>query len=149
MIKMKVSTKIDLSGLKKLQRQLRNVSVDVGYINSKDHWYSEVPVAQVAANLHYWSPWNDTFMLSESKVNQVNNIVRTELQKLGALSITQVATCVGERAVKQIEVNIQSVTSPPNSKDWADVKTFNKPLVFGSRTGDEPNLISELTFKVG
>lgn len=149
MIKMKVSTKIDLSGLKKLQRQLRNVSVDVGYIDSKDHWYSEVPVAQVAANLHYWSPWRDTFMLSESRVGQVNHIVKTELQKLGTMSITQVATCVGEKAVKQIEVNIKNVSSPPNSQAWADVKGFNDPLVFGSRTGDEPNLISEITFKVG
>lgn len=149
MIKMRVSTKVDLSGLKKLQRQLRNVSVDVGYIDSKDHWYSEVPVAQVAANLHYWSPWRDTFMLSESRVGQINNILQSELSKLGVVSIAQIATCVGEKAVKQIEVNIKNVSSPPNSQAWADVKGFNDPLVFGSRTGDEPNLISELTFKVG
>ena len=146
---MKVSTKIDLSGLKKLQRQLKSTSVEVGYIDSKEHWLSEVPVAQVAANLHYWSPWKDTFMLSDSKRAQVQKIVTTELKRLGVVGIDTVAKCVGEKAVNQIEVNIKGVSSPANSTEWTEIKGFNDPLRFGSRTGEEPNLISELTFKVG
>lgn len=146
---MKVSTKIDYSGLRKLQRQLKNTSVDVGYIDSKDHWLSEVPVAQVAANLHYWSHWKGTFMLSEAKRSQVQEIVTTELKRLGVVGIDTIAKCVGEKAVNQIEVNIRGVSSPANSTEWAEIKGFNDPLVFGSRTGEEPNLISELTFKVG
>ena len=149
MIKMKVSTRIDYSGLRKLQKQLKSTSVDVGYIDSKDHWLSEVPVAQVAANLHYWSPWKGTFMLSDSKKQQVQEIVTTELRKFGITSIDTVARNVGKKAVNQIEVNIKGVSSPANSTEWAEIKGFNDPLVFGSRTGEEPNLISELTFKVG
>ena len=72
-----------------------------------------------------------------------------ELSKLGMMSFAQVATCIGQESKEQIEKNIISVDSPKNSDDWANVKGFNDPLRFGSRTGQEPNLISELTFKVG
>lgn len=150
MIKMKVSTKIDLSGLKKLKRQIETTKVDVGYIDSKDHWMNKgIPVAQVAENLHYWSPWKGTFMLDTENQSQVQTIVNRELSKLGMMSFAQVATCIGQESKEQIEKNIISVDSPKNSDDWANVKGFNDPLRFGSRTGQEPNLISELTFKVG
>ena len=148
MIKMKVSTKVDFSGLKKLQKQLRNVSVDIGYIDSKDHWMSKVPVAQVASSLHYYSPWADSFMLSETKRESIKKLVHSELTKLGFVDIYKVADCIGREGVGLIEVNIKSVNSPRNSTEWADFKGFNDPLVFGSRTGEEPNLISELTYKV-
>ena len=142
---MKVSTKVDLSGLKKLQKQLKSTSVDVGYIDSKNHWMNpNIPVATVAAHLHYWSPWKDTFMLSEDKINQVQKIVTSELAFFGLKSMTQIAKEVGKKAAYQIEVNINNVQSPPNSKEWESYKGFNKPLVFGSREGFEPNLVSEL-----
>ena len=150
MIKMKISTRMDLSGLKKLKRQLETTKVDVGYIDSKDHWMNKgIPVAQVASNLHYWSPWKKTFMLDTDNSAQVQSIVTKELQKLGMMSVTQVAACIGQESKDQIEQNIVSVSSPKNSDGWADVKGFNDPLRFGSRTGEEPNLISELTFRVG
>ena len=150
MIRMKVSTKIDLSGLKKLKRQLETTKVDVGYIDSKDHWMNKgVPVAQVANNLHYWSPWKATFMLDEGNKSQVQSIVTKELRKLGMMSVAKVAACIGSDAKDQIEVNIVTTSSPKNSDSWAEVKTFNNPLQFGSVTGQEPNLISELTFRVG
>ena len=65
------------------------------------------------------------------------------------MSVAQVAACIGQESKDQIEQNIVSVSSPKNSDGWADVKGFNDPLRFGSRTGEEPNLISELTFRVG
>lgn len=150
MIKMKVTTKVDFSGLKKLRKQLQENTVNVGYINSKDHWMSEgVPVAQVASHLHYWSPWKGQFMLSEDNKEQVTNIISSELHNINIGSIAVFSRKVGSKAVKQIESNIVNVTTPRNSKEWADIKTFNDPLVFGSRIGESPNLISELTFKVG
>ena len=150
MVKMKISTKIDLSGLKKLKRQLETTKVDVGYIDSKDHWMNKgISVAQVANNLHYWSPWKKTFMLDVENKAQVQSIVTKELRKLGMLSVAQVAKCIGSDAKDKIVDNIISVDSPKNSTEWADVKGFNDPLRFGSRTGQEPNLISELTFRVG
>lgn len=149
MIRMKVSTRIDTSGLKRLQKQLKSAYVDVGWIDSPNHWMSDVPVAQVASNLHDWSPWRDSFMLSDTRVKQVQAIVTTELQKFGRISLDSIVRNVGEKARDQIEVNIKNVSSPSNSESWAAVKGFNDPLIFGSRTGETPNLISALTFKVG
>lgn len=154
MIKIKFTTKIDKKGLRRLQRQLKSTSVSVGYIDSKNHWMSvrdgdPVPVAQVAMNLHYWSPWADSFMLSEQKKSQVQSIVSTQLKKLGFISVAAIAKLVGEQATNQIEVNIKGTSSPSNSEGWAEIKGFNDPLVYGSKIGEEPNLISELTFKVG
>lgn len=149
MIRMKVSTRIDTSGLKRLQKQLKSTYVDVGWIDSPNHWMSDVPVAQVASSLHHWSPWRDSFMLSDTRTKQVQAIVTTELQKFGSISLASVVRNVGEKARDQIEVNIKGVSSPPNSDEWEAVKGFNDPLVFGSEKGYEPNLISALTFKVG
>lgn len=123
--------------------------VEVGYIKSKDHWMSDIPVAQVASNLHYWSPWRDSFMLSPSKKSQVQKIVTTNLLKLGSVDLIHISSRIGSMAKDQIEVNIKSVTSPANSGEWSAVKGFNDPLIFGSRVGNVPNLLSELTFKVG
>jgi hypothetical protein len=150
MIKMKVTTKLDTSGLKKLRRQLQQQSVNVGYINSKDHWMNEgEPVGKIASYLHYWSPWKGQFMLSESNKQQVTDIIKSELRFLGVGTVAMFSSKIGAKAAKQIEHNIINVTSPPNSKEWVDIKTFNDPLIFGSRIGESPNLISELTFKVG
>lgn len=150
MIKMKVTTKLDTSGLKKLRRQLKQHSVNVGYINSKDHWMNEgVPVAQIASFNHHWSPWKGQFMLTASNKQQVTDIIKSELPSIGAVSVIEFASRVGKKSVEQIAKNIVSVQVPPNSKEWAEIKGFNDPLVFGSKIGEAPNLISELTFKVG
>lgn len=149
MIKMKVHTRINIDGLKRLQKQLKSTYIEVGYIDSPNHWMSDVPVAQVASNLHYWSPWKDTFMLTDSKKHQLQKIITTELQNFGFISFNAVMRNIGEGAKDQIAANIQNVTSPRNSDEWASVKGFNDPLVFGSKTGEAPNLISALTFKVG
>ena len=154
MIKMKVSTSIDYSGLKKLQKQLQKATVEVGYINSPDHWNDKrigqpIPVAQLASHLHYWSPWRDTFMLSESKKGQVQSIVSDEMRKLGNISVYTFANNVGKRAANQIEMNIHSTKSPPNSESWANHKGFNDPLEYGSRKDETPNLISEIRYTVG
>lgn len=148
MIKMNVSTKINMKGLEKLKKQIKGSHVDVGWIDSKDHWMSEVPVAQVASSLHDWSPWRDSFMLSDTRVAQVQSVVNSELPKLGSDNFNHIISNIGEKAKNQIEVNIRGVSSPSNSEEWAAIKGFNDPLIFGSRTGEEPNLISELTFKV-
>ena len=150
MIKMKVSTKIDFSGLKKLQKDLKNNSVNVGYIDSKEHWMNEgQSVADVASHLHYWSAWNDTFMLSEDKQSQVQTIVDTALNRLGEVPVRAVAERIAAVAEQQIQSNIIEVTSPSNSPEWVAIKGFDDPLLYGSRSGQEPNLISEITSKIG
>jgi hypothetical protein len=150
MIKMKVSTKIDFSGLKKLQKDLKNNSVNVGYIDSKEHWVQEgQSVADVASHLHYWSAWNDTFMLSEDKQSQVQEIVNDLLPRLGRVPFESIARTIGKYGEQAIEENIVNVTSPSNSPEWAEIKGFNDPLIFGSGSGQEPNLISEITSKIG
>jgi hypothetical protein len=88
-------------------------------------------------------------MLSESNKQQVTDIIKSELRFLGVGTVAMFSSKIGAKAAKQIEHNIINVTSPPNSKEWVDIKTFNDPLIFGSRIGESPNLISELTFKVG
>jgi hypothetical protein len=150
MIKVKTSTKIDMSGLDKLRKQLKQNSVNVGYINSKEHWMNEGDsVGEIASHLHYWSAWKDTFMLSESKASQVEKIVASEMDRLGSTSVTQWASSIGNKAAKQIAKNIDDVQHPPNKDEWVKVKGFNDPLEYGSRDGEEPNLISELTYRVG
>lgn len=150
MFKVTSSTKIDKSGFEQLLKNAVSKSVDVGYINSPTHWKNDVPVAQIAATLHYDSAWNDTFMLSDTKESEVKSIVSFALNKVkDSLDLSKAAVIVGKDAVITIEENILGATSPANSKEWAAEKGFNDPLVHGSRIGQEPNLISELTYKVG
>lgn len=150
MIKIKVSTKIDLSGVKKLQKQLKAHTVNVGYINSPEHWMSEGDsVGEIARHLHYWSPWNDTFMLSDTKKGQVSSIIREEIPALPRMPVAQWVANVGQHAVSKVQENIRDVDSPSNSDDWEQIKGFNDPLAFGSRIGKSPNLVSEVTFKIG
>ena len=150
MIKMKVTTKLDTKGLKQLRRQLQKQSVNVGYIDSKDHWMNDgVPVAQIASYLHDWSPWKGQFMLSEMNKQQVTDIIKSELSFLSVDNVVLFSNKIGTKAAKQIERNIINVEVPQNNKEWADIKGFNDPLRFGSKIGESPNLISEITFKVG
>lgn len=150
MIKMKVSTKIDTKGLRELRKQLKKHSVNVGYIDSPEHWMNEGDsVGEIASHLHYWSAWKDTFMLSDTKKSQVSEIIRDEIQHLPNMTVAQWAKRIGQQAASQIETNLLTVTVPSNSIGWQEIKGFNDPLAFGSAIGQEPNLVSEITFKVG
>jgi hypothetical protein len=147
---MKVSTKIDTKGLRELRKQLKQHSVNVGYIDSPEHWMNEGDsVGEIARHLHYWSAWKDTFMLSETKKSQVADIVRDEIRFLPNMSVAQWTRRIGQQAASQIEENILTVQIPRNSIGWQQIKGFNDPLAFGSVVGQEPNLVSEITFKVG
>jgi hypothetical protein len=108
-----------------------------------------VPVAQIASHLHYWSPWKGQFMLSEMNKQQVTDIIKSELISLSVDSVAVFFNKIGTKTAKQIERNIINVEVPSNSKEWEDIKGFNDPLRFGSKIGQSPNLISEITFKVG
>lgn len=153
---MKMTTKMDISGFKELKKQLERTKVDVGYIDTPNHWLSEkrghdLPVAALASHLHDHSPWADQFMLSESKTLEVTKSVQEVLAvSFGKVPTYATASLIGVKLAKDIEHNIQSVTSPPNSTEWANIKGFNNPLVFGSdsRVNEAPNLVSELTHKV-
>lgn len=148
MLTMTVRTEIKTSGLDKLMRQLKNASINVGYINSPNHWNNDFPVAQLASHLHYWSPWRDQFMLSQSKSDQVKNVVISEMGRFGNTSFDVILENIGVRLRDQIKDNIIAVSIPPNSESWANEKGFNDLLRHGSMIGQEPNLISELTFEV-
>jgi len=146
--------KVDTSAFKKLKAQMEALKVDVGYINSPNHWLSskrgkEFSVAALASHLHYYSDWDDTFMLSDTKKSEVSRTVNTVLNTtFGNIPPTAVATLIGVALGKDIAVNIQNVSYPPNEDRWASIKTFNDPLVYGSAIGSTPKLISEITHKV-
>lgn len=152
----KMTTKMDLSGFNELKKQLERMKVDVGYINTPTHWLSakmghDFSVAALASHLHDNSPWADQFMLSESKKSEVNTTVQKVLvTSFGKVSPHLTANLIGMQLAEDIKDNINNVSSPSNSTEWADIKGFNDPLVFGSdsRVNETPNLISELTHKV-
>lgn len=153
---MKMTTKMDISGFKELKKQLERTKVDVGYVNTPNHWLSakmghDFSVAALASHLHDNSPWADQFMLSESRSSEVNNTVQQVLSvSFGKMPNHLTANLIGMQLAEDIKDNINNVSSPPNSTEWADIKGFNDPLVFGSdsRIGETPNLISEITHKV-
>lgn len=145
---------MDTSGFQELKKQLERLKVDVGWIDTPNHWMASLTnhsftVANVASDLHYYSRWEDSFALSETRTDQVNDVVHKTLNtSFGKVPTYQVASLIGHNLQNAVEVNIKAVNSPDNSAEWAEVKGFNDPLVFGSRIGETPNLISELTHKV-
>lgn len=134
-------------------RSIKQNKIKVGWIDSKDHWMNPgVPVAQVAANLYYDSPWgglNNTLIYDRWHVDQIRSILSKDLKLLGAGTFREVLNITGEHLQQQLVRNIVETDSPSNSGWWADWKGFNKPLQYGSLTGETPNLISEVTYKVG
>lgn len=148
---MKYSTKVkmDLSGLKKLRSELRLTTIEVGWLDNVEHWSRTINVPSLAATLHYDSPWADRFMLDDSKVLQVSKIVKQQLNYFfGCVPLVKLANNIGEELTNQIRVNIIDVSAPANSDEWAQEKGFNDPLIYGSAYGEEPNLLSALSWKV-
>ena len=147
-------TTVDMSGFKALQAQLKAIKLDVGYVDAKNHWWAEKtgnywPVSALAADLHYYSPWADSFMLSETKYNEVNATVHWVLSKsFGKSPLSTVMVKLGNELKDDIVTNIKEVDSPANNEKWASYKGFNDPLVWGSEIGNEPNLVSEVSYKV-
>lgn len=152
---MKITTKLkmDLSGMEKLRKKLRTTSVDAGWLHEVNHWNSDpknpITVPTLAAHLHYNSEWEDSFMLSYKRNMEVNTIVQINLNKyLGILDIPVIADRIGADMAKRIKVNIEDVSSPANNTNWASIKGFNDPLIYGSASGKTPNLLSEINWEV-
>lgn len=151
----KATTKVDMSVFNKLKSQIKNTDIDVGYINSPNHWWAQKhghywPIAALATDLHYYSPWQDTFMLTPTRYAEINSTVHWVLnQSFGKIPFILVCNRIGSELSDDLKENIREVNSPANSEQWASYKGFNDPLIFGSEYGNTPNLISEVTFKVG
>lgn len=156
MIRVKVKTKVDTKPFRKLVKDVNSRVVNVGYIDSPEHWNnSGLSVADLAAILHFDSDWSlgspeDGFMLDEQNkgVSQVKAILNEYSPLVGHFSIREILDSVGKEGADAIRFNIMSASTPPNSEDWEKRKGFNDPLVHGGRTGDEPNLLSEVTHRV-
>lgn len=149
-----IKTKSNLTPFKKLIKQVNSKVVKVGWLDSKEHWTGGLSVADVAAIQHFDGSWGESnssgsFALDESQKNQVKAIVNQNIHSFGMDSIENILIDIGEDAVATIRYNILSASSPPNSESWAQQKGFNDPLVYGSGQGEEPNLYSEVKFKVG
>lgn len=148
---MKYSTKVkmDLSGLKKLRSEIRLTTVEVGWLDNVEHWTGDINVPSLAAALHFDSPWSDRFMIDDSKVLQVSKIVSQNLNHFfGVVPFSKVANNIGDGLTNQIRLNIIDVSNPANSEEWAEYKGFNDPLIYGSAYGEEPNLMSALSWRV-
>lgn len=144
---------MDLSGMDKLKKQLKSTEVDVGYLHPVEHWNSSptnpITVPALAAHYHYNSPWADSFMLDYTRNLQVNGIVQANLKSsFGNTTVHHVAHNIGRDLRKTIQTNIENTVSPSNAPSWVERKGFNDPLIYGSDTGEAPNLISELSWEV-
>lgn len=151
-IRVTSKTKIDTSGFRKLKKEIERQHLEVGYLNSPVHWKSEghgnITVAEVARQLHY-TGW-DEFMLSENNSEQVNSIIRYNLDTLFGKDITfkQLLEYIGNDLSEQMKQNIRDTTSPSISQEWAREKGFSKPLQHGSIIGESPNLLDEATYEI-
>lgn len=147
-------TTVNMSGFLALKKQLQATKIEVGYVDAKNHWWAAKsgnfwPVSALAADLHYYSPWADSFMLSETKYAEINATVHWVLKNyFGKAPFKVMVKKLGEELKDDIVNNIQSVNSPSNNPIWASYKGFNNPLVFGSEMGYEPNLVSEVSYKI-
>ena len=147
-------TSINMSGFLALKKQLQATKVEVGYVDAKNHWWAAKsgnfwPVSALAADLHYYSPWADSFMLSDTKYAEINTTVQWVLKRnFGQVPFQVVVRKLGEELKDDIVNNIRDVDSPENNPKWAAYKNINDPLVFGSAHGYEPNLVSEVSYKI-
>lgn len=133
----------DHSGWDALEKEMNTTSVEVGWLDGKIHWTGKIPVAQLASHLHFYSPWEDTFMFSQTKTKQVDSIVQAALLK--GMTFQGTAMYIGKQLEAKLKSNIEAVTTPSNDPKWAAKKGNNKPLQYGSLTGDSPNLISTIS----
>lgn len=152
-MKITTSLKMDLRGMEKLRKKLRKTQVDVGWLEGVVHWNSNpnnaITVPALASHLHFNSPWAGQVLVDPYDSTAVSRIVSSNLRKsFGVLDFNMVANAIGSDLRDFVEVSIKNVSSPSNAQSWADIKTFNDPLVYGSYLGNTPNLISELDWEV-
>ena len=140
---MSVTITEDHSGLQALIKEMARTQVEVGWLTPETHWTGDVSVPMLASHLHFYSPWQDTFMFSQTKVGQVNAVVRSALNLGLPLGVTY--KYIGKQLEAKLASNIEAVTSPSNDPDWAAYKGNSKPLQWGSRLGKTPNLISSIS----
>ena len=133
----------DHSGFAALEKEINRTSVEVGWLNGEMHWTGDLPVYKLASHLHFYSPWQDTFMFSQTKTKQVDIIVQAALRK--GMTFQGTAMYIGKQLEAKLKSNIESVTSPSNDPKWAAKKGNNKPLQWGSLNGNTPNLISSIS----
>jgi hypothetical protein len=82
-------------------------------------------------------------MFSQTKTKQVDAIVQAALLK--GMTFQGTAMYIGKQLEAKLKSNIEAVTTPSNDPKWAAKKGNNKPLQYGSLTGDSPNLISTIS----
>ncbi len=133
----------DHSGWAALEKEMNSTSVEVGWLNGEMHWTGDLPVYKLASHLHFWTPWQDTFMFSQTKTKQVDVIVQAALRK--GMPFHRTAMYIGKQLEAKLKSNIEAVTSPDNDPDWAAYKQNKKPLQWGSLSGRSPNLISSIS----
>ena len=133
----------DHSGFAALEKEINRTSVEVGWLNGEMHWTGDLPVYKLASHLHFYSPWQDTFMFSQTKTKQVDIIVQAALRK--GMTFQGTAMYIGKQLEAKLKSNIEAVTSPSNDPKWAAKKGNNKPLQWGSLNGNTPNLISSIS----
>lgn len=153
-MKVKFKIKSNTKVFKKILNEVKKKAVNVGYIDSKDHWTDKnLSVADVAIQLHYWSDWgreniNNGFMLDNGHEDEIKLWATKNLKNFGTIPFSTLLNMLGKDLANQIARNILETDSPPNSEEWASQKGFNNPLMYGSEIGHAPNLMSELTHKV-
>ena len=151
-MKITTSLKMDLSALNKFKSEVNRTKIEVGWLTGVEHWRSSplnpITVAGLAAHLHYYSDWRGQFMFDSSKKNQVQDIIDSNLSHSLSLDFKSTAKMVGYELAESLRINIIEVKSPANSPKWAEIKGFNDPLIFGSRVGASPNLLSEVGYQV-
>lgn len=133
----------DHSGWDALEKEINRTQVEVGWLNGEMHWTGDIPVYKLASHLHFHSPWQDTFMFSQTKTKQVDVIVQAALRK--GMTFQGTAMYIGKQLEAKLKSNIKAVTSPDNDPDWAAYKGNDKPLQWGSLSGKSPNLISSIS----
>lgn len=137
----------DHSGFADLEKEMNRTSVEVGWLDNVEHWASDgnptIMIPWLASHLHYYSPWEDSFMFSQTRTKQVDAVVQAALHK--GMAFNNTAIYIGKQLEARLKKNIESVTSPSNDPKWAAKKGNNKPLQWGSLNGNTPNLISSIS----
>ena len=144
---------MDLSGMKKLKALLRRTEVDIGWLSGVNHWSSTpsnpITVPTLAHNLHEYSAWQGQVLFERGDSFKISSVVQDNLRKsLGVVPFNMVATNIGSDLKDLLTISIQNVSTPENSPQWAAIKTFNDPLIYGSHFGNTPNLLSEIKWEV-
>lgn len=137
----------DHSGFAALEKEINRTSVEVGWLENIEHWASDgnptITIPWLASHLHFHTAWDDTFMFSQTRTKQVDAVVQSALHR--GMTFQGTAMYIGKQLEAKLKSNIEAVTTPSNDPKWAAKKGNNKPLQYGSLTGDSPNLISTIS----